>query len=70
MSSWGIKNIDLEVEAVDRNLLKSREYGMTTKINAAGKQRNRKCAITFQVAMKGNVKQSFQTDGLNKASSL
>lgn len=42
MSSWSIKTIDLEVGAVDRNLLESRKYGMTMKINAVGKQRDRK----------------------------
>lgn len=58
---------------MDRNLLESRKYGMTMKINAVGKQRDRKCeknAIIFKVAMKGNVNYSSQTDGLNKASSL
>lgn len=43
MSSCSIKYIDLEVGAVDRNLLESRKYGMTMKINAAGKQSNGKC---------------------------
>lgn len=59
MSSWSIKNIDLEVGEVDRNLLESRKYVMTMKINATRKERDRKCeknAITFTVATKGNVK--------------
>lgn len=44
---------------MDRNLLESRKYVMTMKINAARKERDRKCeknAITFTVATKGNVK--------------
>lgn len=43
MSSCSIKYIDLEGGAVDRNLLESRKYGTTMKINAAGKQSNGKC---------------------------
>lgn len=38
MTSWSIKNIDLEVGEVERNLLWSRKYVLTMKINAAGKQ--------------------------------
>ena len=37
MSSWSIKNIDLEEGAVDRNLLESRKYGMTMKTDAVGR---------------------------------
>lgn len=38
MSFWSIKNIDLEVGELDRNLLESRKYVMTMKINAASRE--------------------------------
>lgn len=60
MASWSIKNIDLDVGAVDRNPLGSRKYSITMKINAAGKQSDKNKHREIQVPLKEAMKTELQ----------